>query len=205
MFILRKLQNAVFKCHTWCNQLKLRRQLKSKDFSIISNNCWGSFVYQKYGLQYTSPTVGLYILGHDFVKLCARWEWYMEQKLMFIPWEESTYYYAIKDCKPYPVAKLGDIEIYFMHYHSEDEASEKWYRRVKRINPNHMIFKLSQREECSKADVEAFMKLPLAHKVCFAYDPVPGTVHIPELEGFVGDETEIINRYYNDLNILNES
>lgn len=202
--VQRVVRGAVSKVGVAMEKRKRRLKLKSKDFSIISNNCWGSFVYQKYGLQYTSPTVGLYILGHDFVKLCSKWQWYMEQKLEFIPWEEASYYYAIKDNATYPVAKLGDIEIYFMHYHSEDEASEKWYRRVKRINPNHMIFKLSQREECSKADVEAFMKLPLAHKVCFAHDLVPGTVHIPELEGFVGDEMGIINRYYNDLDILNE-
>jgi uncharacterized protein (DUF1919 family) len=128
----------------------------------------------------------------------------MNQKLVFIPWEQATYYNEIKNAEPYPVAKLGDIEIYFMHYHSEAEAAEKWYRRAKRINPNHLIFKLSQREECSKKDIEDFMKLPLEHKVCFAYDEVPGTVHIPELNGFVGDEMEIVNRYYNDLDILNE-
>jgi uncharacterized protein (DUF1919 family) len=128
----------------------------------------------------------------------------MNQKLVFIPWEQATYHDAIKNAEPYPIAKLGDIEIYFMHYHSEAEAAEKWYRRVKRINPKHLIFKLSQRERCSKKDIEDFMKLPLEHKVCFAYDEVPGTVHIPELNGWVGDEMEIVNQYYDDLNVLNE-
>lgn len=200
----RLIRGAIAKVWGAIRIRKQKSKLKSKDFSIISNNCWGSFTYQKYGLEYTSPTAGLYILGHDFVKLCSNWKWYMEQKLQFIPWETATYHYAIKDNDPYPVAKLGDIEIYFMHYHSEQDAAEKWYRRAKRVNPNHIIFKLSQREECSKKDIEDFMKLPLEHKICFAYDEVPGTVHIPELEGLVGDEMEIVNRYYDDLNILNE-
>ena len=74
----------------------------------------------------------------------------LKSELVFIPWEQASYHYALVEATPYPVAKLGDIEVYFMHYHSEEEAAEKWYRRIKRINPDHMIFKLSQREECSK-------------------------------------------------------
>lgn len=178
--------------------------LKNKDFSIISNNCWGGFIYQKYGLEYRSPTIGLYILGHDFVKLCSDLERYMRLKLVFIPWENATYNYALKGRTPYPVAKLGDIEIYFMHYRSQQEAAEKWYRRVGRINPQKIIFKLSQREGCSKEDIEAFMALPLKNKVCFAYDRVPGTIYVPDLEGFVGDEFPIVEPLFNELNFIND-
>ena len=183
---------------------KLRKKLKSTDFTIISNNCWGSFTYQKYGLMYRSPTIGLYILGHDFVKLCSDWENYFQYDLEFISWNKTSYYYALKNEKPFPVAKLKDIEIYFMHYHSEKEAADKWYRRIKRINPNHMIFKLSQREECSKEDIKKFISLPIEHKVCFSYEDIPGTINIPELKEFVGDEMELINKYFDDLDILNE-
>lgn len=179
------------------------RRLKSKDFTIISNNCWGGAIYQKYGLEYRSPTVGLYILGHDFVKLCSDWERYMKLQLEFIPWESASYYYALKDKEKYPVAKLGDIEIYFMHYRSEQEAAEKWYRRAKRINPEKMIFKLSQREGCSKEDIEAFMALPLKNKVCFAYDRVDGAVFVPELEGFAGDESPIIEALFDEFRLIN--
>lgn len=201
---MSKIQNAFIKINSKIEKRKLRKKLNTTNFTIISNNCWGSFIYQKYGLEYKSPTVGLYILGHDFVKLCADWETYFKYTLEFIPWEQASYHHALSEVTPYPVAKLGDIEIYFMHYHSEEEAADKWYRRVKRINPNHMIFKLSQREECSKKDIEDFITLPLRHKICFAYDNVKGTINVPELEGFSGDEMEIINRYYNDLEILNE-
>ena len=34
--------------------------LKNKSFSIISNNCWGGIVYDIFGLQYRSPTIGCY-------------------------------------------------------------------------------------------------------------------------------------------------
>ncbi len=201
---MKKFKNVIYIIKDKIKKYFLRKKLNSTDFTIISNNCWGSFTYQKYGIKYLSPTVGLFILGCDFVKLCANYEEYFNQKLQFIDWEQSSYYNQIKNDKPYPVARLGDIEIYFMHYHSEQEAADKWYRRVKRINKNHLIFKLSQRECCSKQDIEKFISLPLQHKVCFAYDEVEGAVNVPELKGFSGDEMVLINKYYDDLQILNE-
>lgn len=202
--LVRKSRNVFFLLKDYCHKKSLLRKLKVRDFTIISNNCWGSFTYQKFGLKYLSPTVGLYILGHDFVKLCSDWKNYFSKELTFIPWNESSRYYALKDITPYPVAKLGDIEIYFMHYHSEEEAKSKWERRIKRINTEHMLFKLSQREGCSKADVEQFMSLPLRHKLCFAYDEVAGTIHVPELREVEGDEYPVVSKYVNDISILNE-
>lgn len=199
-----KIKNIFIKFDGKLKKRKLRKRLRDINFTIISNNCWGSFTYQKYGIKYKSPTVGLYILGHDFVKLCADWENYFKLKLKFIPWEQASYHCALADQKPYPIARLGDIEIYFMHYHSKEEAADKWYRRLKRINPEHMIFKLSQREGCSRKDIEDFLNLPLQHKVCFSYDNIHGAIYVPELKDFSGDEMKIINRYYDDINILNE-
>lgn len=201
---MKKLKNAFVKITDKIEKRRLRKKLNTTDFSIISNNCWGSFIYQKYGIKYKSPTAGLFILGNDFVKLCTNWEKYFDAKLKFIPWEEASYHYALVNETPYPIAKLNDIEIYFMHYQSEKESAEKWYRRVKRINPEHMIFKLSQREGCTKKDIENFINLPLQHKVCFAYDDIPGVVHIPELKDFSGDEMGIISKYFDEIKILNE-
>lgn len=199
-----KIRNAITKIEYWNTARIQRKKLKSKDFSIISNNCWGSFIYQRYGLPYTSPTAGLYILGHDFVKLAGNLQHYLSLKLEFIPWESCANYNEIRDDAPYPVARLGDIEVYFMHYSSEEEAAEKWYRRAKRVNTEHILYKLSQREGCSRQDIEDFMALPLEHKLCFAYDEVPGTIHVPELEGFRGDEMSIVDPYVNEVDILNQ-
>ena len=184
-------------------QRKNRRELLEKNFTIISNNCWGEMVYQKYGLQYQTPTVGLFILGHDFVKLCLDWEKYFSMELKFIPWDHSSYYSHLKGKEPYPIALLGDIEVYFMHYHSEIEAAQKWNRRIKRINPDKIIFKLSQREECSKDDIITFMNIP-CNKVCFSYEQVDGAIVVPELKDFSGDETPILHQYFDELDYLNK-
>ena len=44
------------------------RRLKRSDFSIISNNCWAGFVYSKFGLEYTTPTIGMGIVDDDYIK-----------------------------------------------------------------------------------------------------------------------------------------
>lgn len=206
-----KLSRSAHKVHAFkllAHQKLLTRQNRKnlivKNFSIISNNCWGGAIYQKYGLAYRSPTAGLYLLGHDFVKFVERLDYYLSCKLEFISWEKCSYYEVIKDNKPYPVARLDDIEIYFMHYPTEEEAAEKWYRRAKRINYDCILFKLSQREGCSKEDVKKFMSLPLRNKICFAYDEVEGTIHIPELKHWSGDETPLLEQYFDELKILNK-
>ena len=91
-----------------------------------------------------------------------------------------------------------------MHYNTEEEAAEKWRRRIKRINKKHILFKLSQREGCSKEDVENFLKLPFEHKICFSYDKVEGAICVPELKGFIGDEMPLITKYYDELPLLKQ-
>lgn len=186
------------------DRYKCRRKLLHKDFTIFSNNCWGGFIYQKYGLKYNTPTIGLFFTGRDFVKLASAWEHYLSLPLQFIAWEDASCYVWLKDSEPFPVAALGDIEIYFMHYHSQEEAVEKWTRRSKRVNRNRLIFKLSQRENCSRDDIEAFLKLPVENKICFSYDDVPGTIQIPELRGFSGDEQPLTAQVFDDLDYLNK-
>ena len=182
----------------------LRKRLKCRDFTIFSNNCWAGSIYQKYGLPYRTPTVGLFIPGDDFVRFCAGWQDYLAKELCFIPWEQARLHSLLEGQIPYPVARLGDIEIYFMHYPSPGEAREKWNRRAARVNPEKVIFKLSQRECCSREDVERFMALSHPHKVCFAHDPVPGAIHIPELKGLQGDEQGYLAGAFDETTILNQ-
>lgn len=204
--LVRKCKNAIIKLNKSVECWKNRRKLKNTDFTIISNNCWGGFIYQKYGLKYQSPTIGLFFVGNDYIKFCGNLQYYINQPLKFIPFESSKNYELIKKTETtYPVGKLDDIEIYFMHYDSEEEALVKWKRRAKRINPNKILFKLSQRkQEFEKNDIVEFMKLPLKNKVCFTYDEFPETILIPELENCIGDEVLLISSYFDECDILNQ-
>lgn len=57
------------------------------------------------------------------------------------------------------------MEIQFLHYHSETEAAEKWYRRAGRINWNNIMVIGMEQNLCTIKDIYDFDKLPIAKKV----------------------------------------
>ena len=185
-------------------QMENRSKLKNKDFTIISNNCWGGLISQKYGLPYRSPTCGLLICGDDYIKFCADIKHYLSQELNFIEFSEGKYSKTFEGMN-FPVAKLCDIEIYFMHYHSNEEAAEKWYRRSKRINWDNIVYKISERETFTPEDMQNFAALPLENKLIFASRKyTEDTIVVPELNTFVGDETPLLAEYFKEAKYLNK-
>lgn len=202
--MFQKVKNAKIKICTKIECFKRRSKLKNKDFTIISNNCWGGLISQKYGLPYRSPTCGLLILGEDYIKFCANLKHYLSQKIEFVDFSEGKYSHLFKGAE-FPVGKLGDIEIYFMHYHSNEEAAEKWYRRAKRINWDSIIYKISERETFTPEIMQKFTELPLKNKLIFASKKyTEETVVIPKLNTFVGDETPLVSKYFNEAKFLNK-
>lgn len=147
-----------------------RKQLKVDNFSIISNNCWGGFIYQSYHLPYNSPTIGLFIMPKDYIKLISNLKYYLQKDIEFILHTNSKYYdelSSIKKFGEYPIGKIQDIEIHFLHYKSEQDAKYKWDRRCKRINYKHLIYKFNDQNGCTFEDVVNFKELQLKNKVFF--------------------------------------
>lgn len=162
LFIRKHYINATFK--------KRRKKIKNCDFTIISNNCWGGLIYQSYGLQYNTPTVGLFFMANDYIKFISNLKEYMKKELIFIKPEDSHSYEDIKNKSnfgTYPIGCLGDVEIHFLHYKTEQEASEKWNRRKERINFKRILYKFNDQNACTKELLEKFSKLPLKNKICF--------------------------------------
>lgn len=203
-WIYQKVINAYTKLDNKWQCYKRRRKLKNRDFSIISNNCWGGLISQYYGLPYMSPTCGLLINGTDYIKFCKDIKHYLSLKLEFFNFADSIFNSEVYGTVPFPVAKLGDIQIGFVHYATPKEAAEKWYRRAKRINWNNVIFKLSQRESFSDEDVEAFAALELPNKLIIAEKgSTYKTVIIPGISTYVGDETPLIFEHLDTTQYLN--
>ena len=146
-----------------------KRRLKHKNFTIISNNCWGGFVYQHFELPYASPFVGLYLFAPDYIKMLKRLNHYLELPLKFITPETSRYRQQITDdgtINTYPIGLLDDVELHFLHYKNETEAIEKWERRKKRINPNELIIKFCDRDLCTEELIKEFDSLQFEKKIC---------------------------------------
>lgn len=160
-----------------------RKKINSEDFTIISNNCWGGTVYQSYGLKYNTPTIGLFFMAEDYIKFVYHIKDYLKADLEFINPKESKKYKYYKKEINYPVARLKDIEIYFMHYKSEMEAREKWKRRSKRINWNKVLYKFSNQNLCTKEHIKQFLELPVKNKICFVNKKIniDGAIYIKQL------------------------
>lgn len=148
-------------------------KINKKNFTIIANNCWGGMVYESYNLIKQSPTVGLYILPSDYLKFIKNLRDYLNYNLQFIdPRDSKNREYIIKEIKDkkfgtYPIGKLNDIEIYFLHYDSKKSARDKWNRRVKRIDWNNILYKFNDQNGCTNEQLREFDSLDFKNKICF--------------------------------------
>lgn len=148
-----------------------KRALNKNQFTIISNNCWGGLVYESYNLPKQSPTIGMFFMADEYIKFLQKLSYYIyECQLSFIEPEDAKYkefYKLDKRFGTYPIALLGDVEIAMLHYHSKNEAKEKWKRRCDRINWEHMLIKMNDQNNCTKDDLFNFMELPYKNKLFF--------------------------------------
>ncbi|WP_375752232.1 DUF1919 domain-containing protein [Vibrio sp. HN007] len=174
----------------------MRLKLTNIEFSIISNNCWGTFVYKQFDLPYQSPFINLLIYGPDYIALLEKLSPELLQKLTFISKEESKYkeelikagYYQLS----YPIGLLdGKYEIHFLHYDNEDEARSKWLKRCNKINYEKLIVKFSDSNLFDDGMAKQFENLPYKNKVCFTAKPYENFQSIVYLDFFKGKEAVI--------------
>ncbi len=181
----------------------LRSKLRGRHFTIVSNNCWGAHVYQDLGIPYETPFVGLFLDPDCYLNLLSRFRDVINRPLTFAGESRRPAINAYRrdHAGEYPIGKLDDdIEIQFLHSKTEAEARDKWERRVARIpaaddtlfvkfcdHDNH--YRLDGADRVTQAHLEAFDRLPFAHKVCFVGTPQPAlrsAVWIPgQAEGHV--------------------
>ena len=146
---LRKFRNKIMK-----------KRLKNKP-SIITNHCIGGIVSHDLGLKFLSPTVNLKILPDEFIKFMENLDKYLHAELI-----------EVKTDLSHPVGKLDDITIYFVHYKTFEEASNKWKERAKRVDFNNIRVIMTARDGAKYETLERFDKLPYK-KVLFDEKPHP--------------------------------
>lgn len=176
-------------------------RLKNRNLSLISNNCNGGFLLHDLGLQFRSPFVNLYINPDDYIYILENLPDIMNSELIFI---ESD--------KTYPVAKLGDSKIYFVHYNSSKEALEKWNERRKRIDYNNLFIIYTERPGTSYEVLRRFNNLPYSNKLALVASDYPELESCKKIEGCVengilGDiylykSEKSIFRYFNQFDFV---
>lgn len=142
--------------------------------------------YRFLKMPYLSPTVNLFFHAPCYLKFASRLDYYLAQELRFV--SQSRYPEAHDthaNFNYYPIGVLGDIEIHFMHYDSEDDALDKWNRRKKRINRDKLIFAFTDRDLCTPELMQQFDDLP-GQKILLTAHICPwleSAVHIPAYRG----------------------
>lgn len=118
------------------------------EISLITCNCIGGLVYSDINMRFCSPTINLYIPSPDFVKFTLNLKYYLDCSLEVI------------DDTKYPICKLGDITIHFLHYDSFEQAKQKWNERKKRIVWDKIFVIMSDRDSFSATLLEEYKKIP---------------------------------------------
>ena len=102
-------------------------------------------ILHELGERFNSPTVNLFFGAEDYIKFLEKLDHYLGQTLV-----------EAQSDKDYPVAKLDDITIYFMHYPSFDEAKRIWEKRTERINRDNLYVILVQQNGCTEELLKKF-------------------------------------------------
>lgn len=156
------------------NKSRYKKLIHNK-VTIISNNCFAGIIYQYLGLPYNSPTVGMYFFPNEYIKFLKNMDQYLREEIKIIPTEESRYFQILLERGENNsiIGKLGDIEINFLHYHSESEIIEKWNRRKERINKNEMLITFNDQNFATYNNLKEFDELPYKNKICMTSKEYP--------------------------------
>lgn len=141
--------------------------LKNKDFTIISNNCWGGYIYDRYGLQYRTPTIGGILYPEDYIKFISRLPYYLSIEMKQITVQESKYRDLLIEKSRNMVGRIDDIEVIFIHYSSIEDAVRKWNKRRKRVNYNNILFKFNDQNNFIDKCYDDFIDLKFKNKIFF--------------------------------------
>lgn len=177
------------------------------DTSIISSNCFAGRIMQDIGMEYNTPTLGLWFMPDDFPKFCSNLLYYLNSDIIECKHSKNElgeYKRTHRLKHPYPVGAIdGDIEVHFLHYYTFEEAVSKFKRRATRVNLDNLLFIASEQNGCTEADVKAFDAIPHPRKLFFCSKPYPyaSVVYIKEFSklGYAGDPYKKGHIYYKYL------
>ncbi|SPX43244.1 exopolysaccharide biosynthesis protein [Haemophilus influenzae] len=169
----QKIKSAVNKYQRFFINRTLQRKLTNQGMTVISANCMGAFILHDLHQPFNSPFVNLYLSPQDFLRYLQNMDFYRTQPLTFVQTEKS-----------YPVGKLADLDIHFMHYHSEQEANEKWQLRTSRMKLDNLFIMMTDRDGVTEKDIQLFDQLPFKNKVIFTHKPYPAFKSAYYIKGF---------------------
>ncbi len=176
--ILPRLKGRIERKTMQKKLIGLRAELQVPDVTLISQNCIAGVLYHDMGMQFLSPTVNTFIKEPDFVKFVLNLRHYLSYDLQ-MRWGEE-----------YPIGRLDDIEIHFMHYGTCEDARESWERRKARINYDKIFVLSTDRDGFDDTVYQLWKTIPYPKVLFTAHrEFTEDAIFYPEFEtdGQVGD------------------
>lgn len=154
---------------------KMRRELVNTNASFLTPNCIGGILFHDLGLKFMSPTVNLMMTQRDFLLFVLHLDDYLNGTFHFFEHEE----YTCPCAKLSPMNGEQEITVHFTHYHSQEEALQKWEERKHRIDKNNLFILIEERDGISKEELSLLSNLRVKGIVAFScneYPDLPYTV-----------------------------
>lgn len=163
--IILAVRKKVSKKYRVALNSEIRKKIEeAKPFTIFSNNCIGGVFYNDAGLQFTSPLINTAMDGEDFLKFVENPHHYLEHDMQFFSWPG----------RDFPIARIDDIEVNFVHYKTPEECIQKWKKRAERIEwDNIFIVATNHDGMCHDDCMERFDRLPYKNKIMFVTKEYP--------------------------------
>lgn len=133
--------------------------------TILSDDCWGGYVYHELFLRFTSPLINVFWLKDSFCR-------FIQDPLYYFANTLECYIEGNLRENVYPVGQIGEkdkrIRLEFVHSPNFKEAEALWEKRKKRINKERIFVKLGidATEENKEEYLNIFEQIPFP-KICF--------------------------------------
>ena len=133
-------------------------KIRKTPLTIFSNTCWGGLTYHSLDMEFFSPLINMWMHESEFITFLNSPKYYIGQQLEFYEMRTTD----SGTC--WPIAKCGDLKLYFNHYKTFDEAEQSWEERKRKINWDNLFVEMCTED---RTVAEDFLKLPYEKKVCF--------------------------------------
>ena len=129
-------------------------QLLENPITILSDDCWGAYAYNRLGLRFSSPLMNIQWDTDEYAKFVMDPMFYLQTELTMV--QEGNLPNGV-----YPIGQLGDndrnVKLQLVHSIDFATAKELWDRRKKRINPNNVFVKMGIK--CSDKNKAKYLKI----------------------------------------------
>ncbi len=151
-------------------------RIKNSNISILSDSCFAGYLYHKFGMQFTSPTINMFADNENYLRFLKDIKGHFNESMVEVDAPVEHPYWGKY---AYPRGLVGDSEWVFNHDASFETAAERWKRGVERFNFDNYLVIMSLMSESAANE---FDQLPIEHKIGFYWKDLglKSVVYMPE-------------------------